>query len=102
TNFVLHELGQPLHAFDADRIKGGKVVVKTLPDGTLFKSLDEVDRKLSANDLMICDGESNGMCIAGVFGGINSGVTEKTTKIFLESAHFNPKWIRRTSMHHAL
>ncbi len=102
TNFVLHELGQPLHAFDADQIKGGKVVVKTLPEGTIFKSLDEVDRKLTATDLMICDGESNGMCIGGVFGGINSGVTEKTTNIFLESAHFNPKWIRRSSTHHLL
>jgi phenylalanyl-tRNA synthetase beta chain len=102
TNFVLHELGQPLHAFDADQIKGGKVVVKTLPEGTVFKSLDEVDRKLTATDLMICDGESNGMCIGGVFGGISSGVTEETKNIFLESAHFNAKWIRRSSMHHLL
>ena len=102
TNYVLHELGQPLHAFDADQIKGGKVVVKTLPEGTVFKSLDEVDRKLTSTDLMICDGESNGMCIGGVFGGISSGVTEKTKNIFLESAHFNAKWIRRSSMHHLL
>ena len=102
TNFVLHELGQPLHAFDAEQIKGGKVVVKTLPEGTIFKSLDEIDRKLTATDLMICDGESNGMCIGGVFGGINSGVTDSTKNIFLESAHFNAKWIRRTSTHHLL
>jgi len=102
TNFVLHELGQPLHAFDADQIKGGKVIVKTLPEGTIFKSLDEVDRKLTATDLMICDGESNGMCIGGVFGGISSGVTENTKNIFLESAHFNAKWIRRSSMYHLL
>lgn len=102
TNFVLHELGQPLHAFDADQIRGKKVIVKTLPEGTVFKSLDGVDRQLTATDLMICDGESNGMCIGGVFGGINSGVTEKTKNIFLESAHFNAKWIRRTSMHHQL
>jgi phenylalanyl-tRNA synthetase beta chain len=102
TNFVLHELGQPLHAFDADQIKGRKVVVRTLSEGTIFKSLDEVDRKLTATDLMICDGDSNGMCIGGVFGGISSGVTEKTKNIFLESAHFNAKWIRRSSMHHLL
>lgn len=102
TNFVLHELGQPLHAFDADKIKGKKIIVKTLPDGSIFKTLDEVDRKLTATDLMICDGESNGMCIAGVFGGINSGVTDSTTNIFLEAAHFNAKWIRKSSMHHIL
>ena len=102
TNFVLHELGQPLHAFDADQIKGSKIIVKTLPEATIFKSLDEVDRKLKSTDLMICDGESNGMCIAGVFGGINSGVTENTKNIFLESAHFDAKSIRRSSMSHNL
>ncbi len=102
TNYILHELGQPLHAFDAEKITDGKVVVKTLEDGSIFKSLDEVDRKLSDQDLMICDGASKGMCIAGVFGGINSGVTEGTTSIFLESAHFSAKWIRRTSMRHLL
>lgn len=102
TNFVLHELGQPLHAFDADKIGGSKVIVKTLPEGSNFKTLDEVDRKLSDQDLMICDGASKGMCIAGVFGGIGSGVTDETTNIFLESAHFNAKWIRKTSMKHLL
>ncbi|MFT5165271.1 MAG: phenylalanyl-tRNA synthetase beta chain [Saprospiraceae bacterium] len=102
TNFVLHELGQPLHAFDADQIKGAKVIIKTLDEGATFKTLDEVDRKLTGTDLMICDGESNGMCIAGVFGGISSGVTESTKNIFLESAHFNAKWIRRSSMGHNL
>jgi len=102
TNFVLHELGQPLHAFDADKIAGKKVIVKNLPAGTKFHSLDEVERKLIATDLMICDGESNGMCIAGVFGGIKSGVTDSTTNIFLESAHFNAKTTRKTSFHHDL
>ncbi|HMQ50002.1 MAG TPA: phenylalanine--tRNA ligase subunit beta [Saprospiraceae bacterium] len=102
TNFVLHELGQPLHAFDLDQIAGQKVIVKTLPEGTKFISLDEAERKLSSKDLMICNGNSEGMCIGGVFGGIHSGVTEDTQHIFLESAHFNPKWIRRSSMHHNL
>ncbi len=102
TNFVLHEMGQPLHAFDADMITGAKVIVKTLPENSVFKTLDEVDRKLRATDLMICDGASNGMCIAGVFGGIKSGVTDNTTNIFLEAAHFNAKWIRVTSMSHIL
>ncbi len=102
TNFVLHELGQPLHAFDADQIKGKKIIVKNLPADTKFQSLDEVERKLIATDLMICDGESNGMCIAGVFGGIKSGVTDSTTNIFLEAAHFNAKTTRRTSFHHDL
>ena len=102
TNFVLHELGQPLHAFDLDKISGGKVIVKTLKQGSKFLSLDEVERELHAEDLMICDGNSKGMCIGGVFGGINSGVTDITTNIFLESAHFNAKSIRRTSMRHNL
>ncbi len=102
TNFVLHEFGQPLHAFDQDKIKGRKIVVKTLPENTPFLSLDEVERKLSAEDLMICDGESNGMCIGGVFGGISSGVTDQTENIFLESAHFNARWIRRSSTRHLL
>ena len=97
TNFILHDMGQPLHAFDLDKIAGRTVRVKTLPDGTPFTTLDEMERRLSAEDLMICDGSSKGMCIAGVFGGVGSGVTETTTNIFLESAHFNPRWIRRTS-----
>lgn len=102
TNFVLHELGQPLHAFDLNEISGQKIIVKPLPSGSKFQSLDEVERELSGEDLMICDGASNGMCIAGVFGGIKSGVKDQTTSIFLESAHFNAKWIRRTSMRYNL
>ncbi|PHN08027.1 phenylalanine--tRNA ligase subunit beta [Flavilitoribacter nigricans] len=102
TNFVLHELGQPLHAFDLDAINGQKIIVKTLPAGSTFVSLDEVERKLDAEDLMICDGDSNGMCIGGVFGGINSGVKDTTRNIFLESAHFDPQYIRRSSMRHNL
>lgn len=101
TNFVLHEFGQPLHAFDADKIKGGVVNVQFLPEGTRFLSLDGKERVLQGNDLMICDA-SEGMCIAGVFGGANSGVTGATTNIFLESAYFDPTHIRRTSMHHGL
>ncbi len=95
TNYVLHEYGQPLHAFDAAKIRGGKVVVQTLPEGTTFKTLDEKDVKLSATDLMICDAEG-GMCIAGVFGGAYSGVTEATTSLFLESAYFTGAGIRKT------
>ncbi len=102
TNFILHELGQPLHAFDADQIKGNKIIVKNLADQSSFKTLDEVDRKLNKEDLMICDGESNGLCIAGVFGGVHSGVKETTKNIFLESAHFNAISIRRTSNRHLL
>ena len=89
TNFILHETGQPLHAFDAGAIKGGKVIVKNLPQGTPFITLDGKERKLNANDLMICNADE-GMCIAGVFGGAGSGVKETTTEIFLESAWFNP------------
>ncbi len=102
TNFILHELGQPLHAFDLDKITGQKIIVKTLAKGSKFTTLDEVERSLHAEDLMICDGDSKGMCIGGVFGGINSGVTDQTTAIFLEAAHFNPKYIRRSSMRHNL
>lgn len=101
TNYVLHEMGQPLHAFDGDKIDGDKVIVKTLPEETAFTTLDEVERKLSDKDLMICN-ENNGMCIAGVFGGLDSGVTENTTKIFLESAYFNPVWVRKTARRHTL
>ena len=102
TNYVLHELGQPLHAFDANKIKGNKVIVKTLESGTKFTTLDGVVRELHSEDIMICDAESNPLCIAGVFGGINSGVTEKTTSIFLESAYFNSVSIRKTAKRHAL
>lgn len=102
TNFVLHEMGQPLHAFDADEIAGEKVIVKNLPQDTPFISLDEQTRKLSEQDLMICDGEGKGMCIAGVFGGIKSGVSEKTQNVFLESAYFSPASIRKSSQYHGL
>jgi len=101
TNYVLFEIGQPLHAFDMDKVRGNKVIVKTLPAGSKFITLDEVERKLSSKDLMICNAE-NGMCIAGVFGGIDSGVVDSTKDIFLESACFNPKYIRNTSKHHGL
>lgn len=101
TNFIQHETGQPLHAFDASEIRGGKVIVKNLAEGTKFITLDEKERKLSKDDLMICDAEG-GMCIAGVFGGLHSGVTEKTKNIFLESAWFNPVDIRKTSFRHGL
>ena len=102
TNFVMHEMGQPMHAFDADAIVGNKVLVKTLPEGTPFTTLDEKKRKLQSHDLMICDGKENGMCIAGVFGGIKSGVTNQTKRIFLESAYFSPDYVRRTAQHHGL
>jgi phenylalanyl-tRNA synthetase beta chain len=101
TNYVLHELGQPMHAFDAAKIKGNKIIVKKLADKTKFKTLDETERELSSEDLMICDAEG-GMCIAGVFGGMNSGVTESTTSIFLESAYFNSTSVRRTAKRHGL
>ncbi len=101
TNYVLHELGQPLHAFDAAKIKGNKVIVKTLKAGTKFTTLDEIERELHKDDLMICDAEKP-MCIAGVFGGITSGVTENTTTIFLESAYFNPITTRKTAKRHGL
>ncbi|MFS4468198.1 phenylalanine--tRNA ligase subunit beta [Maribacter sp. 2210JD10-5] len=101
TNYVLHELGQPLHAFDANKIKGGKVIVKTMPKGTKFITLDEVERELHEEDLMICDSEKP-MCIAGVFGGLHSGVTEHTTAIFLESAYFDSVSIRKSAKRHGL
>ena len=101
SNFVLHELGQPLHAFDADAISGKKVLVKKLPEGKAFRTLDDIERKLSADDLMICNADEP-MCIAGVFGGISSGVKLSTTKIFLESAWFNPVSVRKTSKRHGL
>ncbi len=101
TNFVLHETGQPMHAFDFDKIKGAKVVVETRAAGTIFKTLDGVERKLGAKDLMICNAEEP-MCIAGVFGGEESGVSNETKNVFLESAFFNPTYIRRTAAHHGL
>lgn len=102
TNYILHETGQPLHAFDADEIKGGEVVVKNLAEGTSFISLDEKERKLSAEDLMICNAAGEGMCMAGVFGGIKSGVSTATKNIFLESAWFHPVAVRKTSLRHGL
>jgi len=101
TNFVLHETGQALHAFDAAQITGNKVIVRTMPEGTPFVTLDEQERKLRSSDLVISNSEDS-MCIAGVFGGINSGVTEATTSIFLESACFDPVYIRKTARHHQL
>jgi phenylalanyl-tRNA synthetase beta chain len=102
TNYVLHELGQPLHAFDAQKVKGNKILVKTLKEGTPFTTLDGVKRLLSSEDIMICDANSDPLCIAGVFGGSKSGVTEHTTSIFLESAYFNPIAVRKTAKRHAL
>lgn len=101
TNFILHETGLPMHSFDAKYITGNKVIVKTLTDGTKFITLDEVERTLSDQDLIICNTEE-GMCIAGVFGGLKSGVTEETTDIFLEAACFNPTWVRKTARRHGL
>ena len=101
TNYVLQETGQPLHAFDADEISGNKVIVKKLPKGSKFTTLDEIERELTGNDLIICN-SVDGMCIGGVFGGIKSGVTTKTKNIFLESAYFDPVHIRKTSKHHDL
>ena len=101
TNYVLHELGQPLHAFDAIKVKGNKVIVKTLDAGTKFTTLDGIERVLHQDDLMICNKEEP-MCIAGVLGGLESGVTNQTTSIFLESAYFNSVSIRKTAKRHAL
>ena len=101
TNFVQYEVGQPLHAFDADKIDGKKVIIKNLPDKSKFVTLDNTERILSSRDLMICN-TKEGMCIAGVFGGIKSGVTSSTKNIFLESAYFNPVSIRKTSKRHGL
>jgi phenylalanyl-tRNA synthetase beta chain len=101
TNYVLHELGQPLHAYDADKFMYGKVVVQCLPEGTPFVTLDEEERKLSENDVMVCDGD-HPACIAGVFGGLHSGVSESTRKIFLESAYFDPVTVRKTARNHGL
>lgn len=102
TNFVLQEYGQPLHAFDYLKIAGQTVNVKNLPEGTSFKTLDNSEIKLSSEDLMICDGNSAPLCIAGVYGGINSGITESTKTVFLESAYFVPRSVRRSSVRHGL
>ncbi len=101
TNYVLHEIGHPLHAFDADKIKGNKIVVQQVKQDTKFVTLDETERKLDAADLMICNAEE-GMCIAGVFGGLSSGVSKSTKNIFIESAYFNPVSIRKTAKRHGL
>lgn len=101
TNFIQHETGQPLHAFDADKIAAKKIIVKNLPDNTAFVTLDEKERKLSKEDLMICDAKE-GICIAGVFGGLHSGVSAQTKNIFLESACFDAVSIRKTSFRHSL
>ncbi len=101
TQYIMLELGQPMHAFDADKIKGNKVVVRNLPEGTPFVTLDGNEVRLDAADLMICNAEE-GMCIAGVYGGLNSGVTASTTRLFLESAYFNPVSIRKTAKRHGL
>ncbi len=101
TNFILHETGQPLHAFDADAIQGNKVIVKNVEEEAVFVTLDGKERKLSSDDLMICNAKEP-MCIGGVFGGLHSGVTTDTKNIFLESAWFNPASIRKTSMRHSL
>lgn len=102
TNYVRAELGQPLHAFDQAHIQNNTVLVKNLPEGTAFKALDETERKLLAEDLMICDGASQPLCIGGVFGGFDSGVKESTTTVFLESACFHPRSIRRSMLRHNL
>lgn len=100
TNYIVHATGQPLHCFDADKV-GSKVIVKTMPSGTPFKTLDGVERKLDEHDLMICN-ENGPMCIGGVFGGEESGVTENTVNVFIESAYFHPTWIRKTARRHGL
>lgn len=102
SNFVLHETGQPLHAFDLDKISSGRVVLKTFPRGQHFVTLDGVQRMLQESDLMVCNGEEDPMCIAGVFGGLHSGVNPETQRIFIESARFHPTWIRKTARHHNL
>lgn len=101
TNYILHAFGQPLHCFDVDKISGNAVVVETLPEGTPFITLDNAERKLSEYDLMICNRETP-MCIAGVFGGLESGATENTVNVFIESAYFHPTWVRKTARRHGL
>lgn len=101
TNYILFELGQPLHSFDKDKIKGNKVIVRSFPTGTKFTTLDGVERELNENDLMVCNAEEP-MCIAGVFGGLESGITDQTTNVFLESACFDPVFVRKTARRHGL
>lgn len=101
TNFILFELGQPLHSFDKDKIAGNKVIIRSFPNGTKFTTLDGVERELNENDLMVCNAEVP-MCIAGVFGGLESGITENTTNVFLESACFDPVFVRKTARRHGL
>ena len=101
TNYVLHDIGQPLHAFDYNKIHENKISVKTLKNGTKFTTLDGIERKLTTNDLMICSGNKP-LCLAGIYGGLDSGITEKTTSIFLESAYFDPITIRKSSKYHGL
>src|SRR5690606_28940124 len=101
TNYVMHELGQPLHAFDAGKIRGNKIIVQTAEAGTKYITLDDVERTLHEDDLMICD-ENGPICIAGVLGGKRSGVNENTASIFLESAYFNPVSIRKTAKRHGI
>ena len=101
TNYILFAYGHPMHCFDADKIKGNQVIVKCMPEGTPFVTLDGVERKLSSRDLMICNTEEP-MCIGGVFGGLESGTTEDTKNVFLESAYFHPTWIRKTARRHGL
>ena len=101
TNYIVHAFGQPLHCFDAAKIKGNHIRVKTMPKDTVFVTLDEVERKLNERDLMICN-EEEAMCIAGVFGGLDSGSTEATTDVFLESAYFHPTWVRKSARRHGL
>ena len=101
TNFILFELGQPLHSFDKDKVKGNKVVIRSFPTGTPFVRLDGIERKLDENDLMVCNAEEP-MCIAGVFGGLESGITEQTTNVFLESACFDPVFVRKTARRHGI
>ncbi|MCR4765411.1 MAG: phenylalanine--tRNA ligase subunit beta [Bacteroidaceae bacterium] len=101
TNYILFAFGHPMHCFDADKIKGNQVIVKCMPQGTPFVTLDGVERKLNERDLMICNSEEP-MCIGGVFGGLESGTTEETKNVFLESAYFHPTWIRKTARRHGL
>ncbi|MBN2520221.1 MAG: phenylalanine--tRNA ligase subunit beta [Bacteroidales bacterium] len=101
TNYILHETGQPLHAFDADKLKGRQIIIKNLPEGTIYTALDEIERKLSDEDLMICDSDGP-VALAGVMGGLETGVTDDTVNVFIESAHFNPVSVRRTSKRHGL